>query len=288
MTCPKCSFEADDGAAECPRCGVVFARLASARPAPPTTEGPALRELDRDGLKALGVGLAIAIPVFLVPFLNFVFAYLVVLIHEFGHAVAGWIFGYPSLPAFDFSYGGGATLHGERQVGLVVLVYLAAVGAGWLLRRSRLAVASLAAVVAIYSVLAWTPAHEALMLFMGHGAELLFAGLFLYRAMSGSGVRVPAERPAYAFAGWFILLFDLRFALRLFARPAERALYEDAKGGGHWMDFSRLADEYLHTSLDGVAFLFLLLCLLVPLLAFLAHRGWPRLVAGAVRASQSA
>ena len=76
---------------------------------------------------------------------------------------------------------------------------------------------------------------------------------------------------------------DPRLALRLIASPLERAIYEDAKGGGHWINFSRLADEYLHTSLGGVALLFLLACAATPVLAVLAHRYRPRLTVGLAR-----
>jgi len=35
MQCPKCAFPAEDGAAACPRCGVVFAKLGDKGPRPP-------------------------------------------------------------------------------------------------------------------------------------------------------------------------------------------------------------------------------------------------------------
>ena len=38
------------------------------------------------------------------------------------------------------------------------------------------------------------------------------------------------------------------------------------------MDFSRIAEEYLHVELSTVALLFLLCCVLPPIAAFLAHR----------------
>jgi hypothetical protein len=52
--------------------------------------------------------------------------------------------------------------------------------------------------------------------------------------------------------------------------------YAAEKGGGHWMDFSRIADEHLHTSLQSVAALFLLACVLTPVVAFLVYRFKPR------------
>ncbi|UCE84692.1 MAG: hypothetical protein JSU66_10005, partial [Deltaproteobacteria bacterium] len=64
---------------------------------------------------------------------------------------------------------------------------------------------------------------------------------------------------------------DVRFAHRLLESSFHRKLYAQAKGGGHWMDFSRLADEHLHVPLETVASVFLLICLLPPVLAFAAN-----------------
>ena len=86
---------------------------------------------------------------------------------------------------------------------------------------------------------------------------MAFAGLFLYRAISGSGIIVGLERPLYAFVGVFIEVLDLRFAYLLLTSHAYRVDYEAAKGGGHWMDFSRIAEEFLHVDLTVVAGFFL-------------------------------
>jgi hypothetical protein len=36
----------------------------------------------------------------------------------------GWLFGYPSIPAFDFTYGGGVTSHNETQSVFIVGIVL--------------------------------------------------------------------------------------------------------------------------------------------------------------------
>jgi hypothetical protein len=238
--------------------------------------------LDQAALRSLGIGFAIALVVFLVPFLNYVFGYLITLVHELGHAVVAWLFGYPAVPAFDFMYGGGVTFHEDRKVLIVLLVYAAFAAGIYLYRRNRIASSVLGGAVALYTLLAFTPLHEILQIFMGHGAELVFAGIFLYRAISGEKIKVPAERPLYAFVGFFILLSDLRFAWRLIYSAEHRAMYENAKGGGHWMDFSRIAEEYLHTDLAAVAGVFLVACALPVVIALLvwANRAGIRDFAG--------
>ncbi len=102
--------------------------------------------------------------------------------------------------------------------------------------------------------------------------ELLIAGVFLYRAWSGSQIIRGAERPLYAFLGLYLVLADARFAFRLIASREHREEYGEAKGGGHWMDFSRIADEFLNGRLEVVATFFLLAFALTPLAAFLVHR----------------
>ena len=228
--------------------------------------------LEPAAARALVQGGVIAILVFAVPFLRFVFHTLVTLVHELGHAAAAWVFGIPAIPSFDFVYGGGVTVQAGRSAGLMILIYAAfAVIAARLRRRPGALLAFVAWAVA-YSLAAFTSAHEAIEVAMGHGSELIFAGVFLYRALDGSACRVPAERPLYAFCGFFILLSDVAFALGLLTSDATVAAYQDAKGGGHWMDFSRLAEDYLHVDLSAVAFFFLLACVLAPVGAVWAQR----------------
>lgn len=233
--------------------------------------------MDSDTLKSLGIGFALFIVVILVPFLSFIFHYLITLVHELGHTMFGLIFGYFSVPAFDFVYGGGITIHTDQSLGSLVFVYLFF---GWLLyfyRRNRLTIFIILGVLLLYSLAAFTSAHQVVILFMGHGTELVFAGIFLYRALSGSSVVVSAERPLYAFLAFFIFFKDFRFAYDLMYSPAFQAEYAAAKGGGHWMDFSRIAREFFHVELSTVAGFFLFICVVTPVLTFLFFRYKPRL-----------
>jgi len=220
--------------------------------------------------RALILGGALALVVYLVPFLRFVFHTLITLVHELGHTLVAWAFGIPAIPAFDFVYGGGVTLHQGRSTGLTILIYVAFAALAYWLRESRGYLVALAVWVGAYTLVAFTPLHEAIEIAMGHGSELIFAGIFLYRALTGDACRVPGERPLYAFCGLFILLSDAVFALSLLTSPDSVADYEGAKGGGHWMDLSRLADEYAHVDLQAIVFVFLLAVALVPFAAYLA------------------
>src|SRR6185436_7236980 len=100
-------------------------------------------------LKILGFGLAAAIIVYVIPFTRFVFSAIVTLFHEFGHAVAGWLFGYASLPAFDFVYGGGMTHHGPFRLSIAVGVGCGFAYLAWLFRENKKSVAMVAALFLI-------------------------------------------------------------------------------------------------------------------------------------------
>lgn len=226
--------------------------------------------MDRGGWLSLVSGLVLAAPVLLSERLSFIFHYFVTLVHELGHSAAGWLFGYPSIPAFDFSYGGGVAVRQDQRMWIVWAVYVAF---AWCLARCRrepMLLGILAGVAGLYSLLTFTSGHEIMILFMGHGTELVFAGIFLYRAMSGSAIVNPLERPLYAFIAFFTLLSDTRFAWRLMTDEVERIMYGFGKGG-HAHDFVRIAD-LLHVDLRGVAATLFACCLVTPVAAIAVHR----------------
>ncbi len=222
--------------------------------------------------RALLVGGSLALVCVALPFPRFVFGHLTILVHEFGHFATNWIFGYPSIPAFDFLHGGGVTIHQSRHPGVMAVIYVGFGLGVFHLRSHRKAMAALAGIAAAYSLAAFTPVHELLQLAMGHGTELIIAGIFLHRAISGESIQIRAERPAYAFAAIFILLYDVHFASGLLFSQERRVEYEMAKGGGSWMDFSQIAESYLGTDVRMVAGIFLLCCALPPLACFILHR----------------
>jgi hypothetical protein len=294
FTCPGCgkSFHVDEGLtgrrSRCKQCGNVT-RIPAADL--PVALGPRLRAvaapkvavrrrtrvrkpraIDRDAWISIAIGSGLAAVALAVPLVGFVPDVLKTVIHELGHAATAWFFGSPALPSFDLTYGGGISHLFTRQPLVILLVY-----AGWACAMYRVRddwpvlIVVLTGVV-VYSAVVFTSLRELITIAMGHGAELLAAGVFLYRALSGSQILRGEERPLYAFLGLYIVLSDSRFAYRLITSAEHRETYGDAKGGGHWMDFSRIADEHLHCRLEAVATIFLLACALAPLAAFLTHR----------------
>jgi hypothetical protein len=266
MDCPRCKFTQHDSQRECLNCGYSFP-LDEPLPevSDPGGESDSGR-VDGKGWVSLLAGFLLAIFVLRSGWLTFLFHPLITIIHELGHTIVGWAFGYPSIPAFDFQYGGGVTIHEEdRKIAIVIVVFLALGFLVYRCRKSRTTVVVLLFLAALYSWTAFTDVHQILGLFMGHGTELIIAGIFLYRAISGSAILEALERPLYAFVAFFILFEDIRFSYQLSTSQVHRIMYEDAKGGGHWMDFSRISEEFLGVELSTVAVAFLICCILTPI-----------------------
>jgi len=220
--------------------------------------------------KTMLTGAILAAIVTALPFPRFVFGYMGTLLHEFGHTVAAWVFGYPAIPAFNFQHGGGVTSIDERQWPLMLLWFA---GVSWLLWRYRLhrpAWPLLAIPAALYIALAVTRVHEIVITFMGHGMELAIAGVFLYRALSGSAVKLAIERPLYAFLGLFLIFGEMRFAWGL-TTSLEKQIEYGIELSGIPNDWLRIADR-LSMDLPSATGLYLLLTPLPVVLALLFFR----------------
>ncbi len=231
---------------------------------------PPGRSIEAAGWVAFGIGLGLALLTEILPFLRVLVGYFVVLVHELGHALTGWLFGYPSVPAFDFTYGGGITSHQEQMPLLLLASYAGFAFLLWVFRANRISLGLIGGIALVYTALLLTSGANIVMIAMGHGAELIFAALFIHRAVSGNACHLASERPLYAWIGFHIVFHDLRFAFGLVTNAFQREMYVEAKGGGHWMDFSRLANEFLGVSLETVAGAFLVLSLLPPAFALAA------------------
>ncbi len=288
--CPSCGYRTAPEDLACSLCGAVLRRSEAPEP---VVQQPSREEAEEKAerlgtLKLAGITFGISAVlvwftsmasresasmfISLVGFIGFIFRYLAVLVHEMGHAVFAWIFGYPAVPAFDLTYGGGVTIWQDRKVLLVLGVYALFATAFTIfgISRNRSGLIFTGVVLVLFAFLAHTSGHDVVILFMGHGTELLFAGLALYRMLSRSAIINPAERPLYGVIGWFMVLDSIRFGLSLVYSPAARYEYGAAKGGGHWMDFDRIASDHLGISLEPVALFFALCALAVPAVSFAA------------------
>lgn len=238
--------------------------------------------------KILGIGLGAAIVVYAFPLTRFVFSALVTLFHELGHAVAGWLLGYPSLPAFDFVYGGGFTHMGAFQPMIATAVALVLAYIGWLVRENRKSVAIVAAFFLVWLFFVtreWR--REIVFASAGHIAEFVLAGILFYKALAGVGWRAPeVERPAGAFVAFFVQIHSTLFAWRLIHDTGYLEWYREGKGGALMNDLEVVALDLqiwlgLTPGIEGVAralLVFSVLPTIVALAWFFERARWHRVL----------
>jgi hypothetical protein len=70
----------------------------------------------------------------------------------------------------------------------------------------------------------------------------------------------------------FAVLNDLSFGWNLITSDIARYQYGEAKGGGHVMDFSQIAEDYLKVPLKSVAAVYTVGCLMSVVVAWLLFR----------------
>ena len=247
-------------------------RKLNQRPAPEQRDR-LITPIDATGLKTLIASLILASLLVASQQLTFLVSPLLIIVHELGHASVAWLFGYAAIPAFDFTYGGGITMQTSDRIPLLLF----GIGCGFVYlcyryRQNDLTSRVLLGGAIAYGICAFTPIHHILIVAMGHGFELLFAGIFLYRALSGWGCRHSIKQPLYGMLGLFTVFYDIRFAHTLLTSAEEREIYELGKGGILDNDFVRLAIDYFHVDLSGVVMVFLLCGMATPIVTFLLFR----------------
>jgi len=248
--------------------------LVPPRQNPPPSNSPSSppRSPQREGLQAVLLGLGLAIALFVLSPLKLLFRGFLVLVHEVGHALTYWLFGYPAIPSVDLAFGGGVTLVLDQMPVLLGLIYLG-LGALFYLGRFYPRLQGLVFLGAIlYSICLFTPLHKLLSIGMGHGMEAIAIFVCLYFCISGRFCKFSGDRTIYGMLGFFTLFSDLEFSWKLLQDPDFRDWYEAGKGGVMDNDFMILATEYFHVNLSEIATGFLFLCLGAAIAAFLLFR----------------
>jgi hypothetical protein len=238
--------------------------------------------------KILGFGLGAAVLAYALPITRFVFSALVTLFHELGHAVAGWLFGYPSIPAFDFVYGGGLTHYSTFKLSIVLAIGCGFGYLGWLFRQNRKSVGIVAVLFLAWLLIVISPwRRELIMAAAGHLSEFILAGILFYKALAGVGWRNPSlERPLGAFVAFFVQIHSTLFAWRLGHDAQFLEWYRQGKGGALMNDLESIAlDIQIRTGyapqIEGVAkwlLLFSILPTVIALVWYFERARWHRVL----------
>ncbi len=267
LYCPSCKRGNSQWLDQCEYCGTAL----RAPVKKPDLAKPEVVVIDAPNpWLFFGLGAVIS-PIFaFVPLLQYMGWFLASLVHELGHTLVAWFFGQPAFPAIRLD-GHAAALHTEQKTLLVIVIGGLLAALLWHLRHRPKARVVVGAVLALHPLLAFTEAKEVIHLLGGHLSELVFAGIFFYRALSGGFTESNAERITYATMAWFLLGRNVIMNGGLMFSEAARRTYHGNGSFGLTNDFIRAARE-LGWSLEGVAALMMLFSLAVLPVAFLVWR----------------
>ena len=136
---------------------------------------------------------------------------------------------------------------------------------------------ALVVAMVLYPMFALTEGWRLLFFLGGHGTELAFAGICLFRAWTGGFTHSTAERTAYATCGWYAFCSNLAFHFQLMTSRGYQMRYASGGSFGLQNDYTRVATEFLGCSVSSVALLMLLVNILVlPALVVVAVCIWNR------------
>lgn len=181
---------------------------------------------------------------FLVSLVGNGFAALVTFFHEIGHTVAGWFYGYVTLPAFDFQHGGGMAWQITGQLLPLNLALYAGIGYLFHLARWNPGIRILLGLLALFHLAtAYNDFHMVVIDFMGPAFEALTGGFLLFRAWMNLAARGWGERFLNAAIGWAMCLRVLVDSWGLTHNEAARTAYYTQKGTHGFGDFDKIADN---------------------------------------------
>ena len=262
--CPRCKSAMGIGATKCMKCGYDKTGRDEEK----------IPLLSKEALICLPLGFILGFAIMYMPWVKFILSQIAVLFHEFGHSLAGWAFGYPTIPAFDFTHGGGVAIHIDRQyVQITWAVYAFLV---WIIYKNidnKKIVAFFAALLAGYAYSVNTEFKQMVILYLGHGMELLLAGVFIYRGMSGRAVHHFVERILYYGFGFFVICLNVVFSWKLMKHEHFKEEYLQGKGGTK-NDFHRMAEDmhgHFHHAFEHVAQFHIFMSLATVFIALFFH-----------------
>ncbi len=213
------------------------------------------------GWRYLIIGMVLALAFTLTPTLRFMGWFIGSLFHETGHVVYSWFVGCPAWPAISLR-GHAAAFHQPQNPVIMALIGLGLV-AGVVIARQQGRFGALAiGLLVLWPLLTFFEGiREVGFLLSGHLGELVFAGIFLWRARTGEAIEHEAERPLYACVGWFLLVRNVVLTAGLTFTESARALYMTNGSFGLTNDYVRVAQGWLHLPLEAVSGFMLLVSL---------------------------
>ncbi len=272
LACARCGRPHDEQALVCALCGNLLRReKTSIASATSSDSGASVPEEVPDSAEArrarlepwlyLALGLVTAPILARTPLLQYMAWFLAALVHEMGHAAFAWLCGMPAVPAISLG-GEAAAVHGEPSLLLALALAAAIVATLWSQLAGRARAIALALFACVYPAVAFTGARDVLHLLAGHGGELAFATLCLWKTLDGGFTDSRLERALYGTVGWTLLGQNIGLCWGLMHSAVVRSEYRSNGSFGLTNDYLRVAD-ILSWSLPAVALGMLVVGLLV-------------------------
>lgn len=201
------------------------------------------------------------------------FSYIDTMFHEVGHVIFNWLYGYPSLPAFDFVHGGGFAPSWDRSWIVQIGVWG---GLGYLLyifyqERHMVLFFALGGFVAVGVLTSlFETLREAIVLFMGIGSSAVVGSLFMARGYHNVLLTRPAERWLNPFIGMHMVYGQIMIGWKLMYDPYFTQFYTAQKGGHRFGDLHRIQDSFYGLSIDVVCWLVILFSLIATAVSMFA------------------
>lgn len=202
-------------------------------------------------------------------------AYMGIFFHEIGHSIFYWLYGYPSLPSFDMHCGGGmAYFFGDRQwfiFGVVSLVILYGI---WSLKEIPVLAFSLAGLLIFQLATGFIDFHDNVILFMGHGAEIIVGCFFLFRAWFNLAPKGITERVLNGVIGFGMIFNVMLMCFGLMTSDVQRLVYYKQKGHFGFGDFSRIGDA-MGIGIESISmfcFVLAIVGIVIPIICYVVSR----------------
>ncbi len=182
------------------------------------------------------------------------------LFHEMGHAVFGWLFGYPSIPSILTVFGTDKASGVTLNLGLGHFWCVHALVYGCLatlcykihdqLPHLFWPATFLTVLLAIASL---TPYTHLIITYMGHGSAMLCGGFLLWRGLLYVDARNNITRWLNTVFGLFIVLNNMLLCWNLVFDPIEREKYSSLAVGSMSNDFEAMTHLVPTWTVSGIA-----------------------------------
>ncbi len=198
------------------------------------------------------------------------------IVHEGGHTLMSLALGRFALPRISLDGHVPYTMVSDsRMLWLCAFVWLVLLFLAYEAWRSKFLRITATSAAVLYPFIALSNRYSQLaILLAGHGAELLFAGICLWRAQTGLFTHHQVERAAYSIVGWYFVFSNFLMCLDLLRNPATRAQYIAGSEPGHINDYVVAAyDTLALTSIQPVVIAMLIASIAVYPITLLYARG---------------